>query len=52
MNNKEREMWVRNDEWLYLWWIRSRDNKGKKLSISKFIKVNREGIDRYIKGED
>lgn len=42
MNNKEREMWVMNDEGLYMDWKRSR------LSITGYLKINRAEIDRYI----
>jgi hypothetical protein len=42
MNNRERELWVNNDEGLYLWWKRSR------LSMRNFIKENREELDALI----
>ena len=44
MNNAEREMWINNDESLYLMRQRSR------LSMIKFIKENKEAIDDHIKG--
>ena len=43
MNNKERELWVMNDEPLYLWW------QSTKLPMTKFLKEKRQSIDRYIK---
>jgi hypothetical protein len=42
MNNRERELWVNNDEGLYLWWKRSR------LSLRNFIRENREELDALI----
>lgn len=42
MNNRERELWIDNDEGLYTWWRRS------KLSKRKFIKENRQEIDKVI----
>ncbi|MFA5759149.1 MAG: hypothetical protein WC942_07335 [Clostridia bacterium] len=42
MNDKEREMWVMNDEGLYSMWKRS------KLSKRNFIKTNRVFIDKVI----
>jgi hypothetical protein len=42
MNNREREMWIDSDEGLYGWW------KSSRLSKAKFIKENREEIDRVI----
>jgi len=42
MNNTERIQWIDNDEVLYSWWRSSRQSK------SKFIKENREEIDRCI----
>ena len=43
MNNTERELWVLNDEGLYL------DFKHSRLSMINFLKENRELIDQYIK---
>ena len=43
MNNTERELWVLNDEGLYL------DFKRSRLSMRNFLKENRELIDQYIK---
>lgn len=42
MNDQEREMWVMNDEGLYISWKRSR------LSKRNFIRENREAIDGFI----
>ena len=42
MNNRERELWVSNDEGLYGWWRSSRQ------SMRAFLKENREEIDRLI----
>ena len=44
MNNRERELWVLNDESLYNWF------KASKKSMSLFLKENREELDLYIKG--
>tara|TARA_Y100000310_G_scaffold175211_1_gene175269 strand:- start:91 stop:237 length:147 start_codon:yes stop_codon:yes gene_type:complete len=43
MNNAERELWILNDEVLYLAW------KSTGLSITKYMKKYRENIDQYIK---
>lgn len=42
MNNTERSQWIDNDEGLYNWW------KSSRMSKIKFIKENREEIDRVI----
>lgn len=42
MNNKERELWVINDEWLWSMW------KASGLSKRDFIYRNRSNIDSYI----
>ena len=42
MNNQERELWILNDEGLYLWW----QDSGQ--SNRNFINDNREEIDQYI----
>ena len=42
MNDHERELWIENDEGLYLWW------KATRLSISRFIRTNRVEITRAI----
>ena len=42
MNNKEREMWITNDEGLYRWW------KSSRVSITKFIRENRKDLDQII----
>lgn len=44
MNNTEREMWVLNDYGLYTWF------KSSRLSMTKFLKINRDEIDKAIKG--
>jgi hypothetical protein len=43
MNNSERELWIMNDEVLYLAW------RSTGLSIAKYMKQYRENIDKYIK---
>lgn len=43
MNNTEREMWVLNDEGLYNWF------KSSRMSMSRFLKENREELDNCIK---
>ena len=42
MNNQERELWVLNDEGLYM------DYKHSRQSMRDFLKENREFIDKYI----
>ena len=42
LNDNERNMWIDNDESLYLWWKRSR------LSKRNFIKENRLELDAII----
>ena len=42
MNNRERELWVNNDEGLYGWWKESRQ------PMRTFIKDNRAEIDAAI----
>ncbi len=42
MNDKERAMWIDNDENLYRLWLNSRASK------TKFIKLYRDRIDEYI----
>lgn len=42
MNNEDRRQWILNDEGLYNWLISS------KLPLAKFIKENREEIDKVI----
>ena len=41
-NNRERQLWIDNDEGLYMAWKSSRLNK------ERFIKENREEIDTVI----
>lgn len=43
INNEEREMWVMNDEGLYIWWTSS------KMSIGRFIRKYRKEIDQHIR---
>ena len=43
MNNTERELWVLNDEGLYL------DYKRSRKSMRNYLKENREYLDEYIK---
>jgi hypothetical protein len=42
LNDHERELWVANDEGLYLWHRRSR------LSMRRFLRENRDEIDAAI----
>lgn len=42
LNDREREQWIQNDEGLYNWW------KSTRQAVSKFIKENREELDRLI----
>lgn len=42
MNNRERELWLLNDEGIYDWWRMS------GLSKREFIRQNREELDRTI----
>lgn len=42
MNDRERELWVQNDEGLYRWW------KSSRLALRAFLRENREEIDRGI----
>jgi hypothetical protein len=42
MNNRQRELWILNDESLYRWW------KSTHLSMTNFIKLYRQDIDDYI----
>lgn len=43
LNNEERRLWTLNDEGLYNWF------RSTRLSMTKFIKENREEIDKHIK---
>jgi hypothetical protein len=45
MNDYERELWVINTESLYL------AQKHSRMSMRKFLRVNREAIDGLIAGE-
>lgn len=45
MNNRERQMWIDNDEGLYSWW------KSEHCSMSAFIREHREELDGYINRE-
>lgn len=42
MNERERQLWIDNDEPLHLWW------KSTRMSIRKFMRENRKEIDAYI----
>ena len=42
MNDTERELWVMNDEGLYMWW------KSERTSVRKFVRGNRKEIDTTI----
>jgi len=42
MNNHERELWISNDELLYLWW------KDTRQTMRTFIRENRIALDEYI----
>ncbi len=41
-NDHEREMWVNNDEGLYLWW------RSSGQSIRSFVRANRDELDKVI----
>ena len=41
--NKERKLWVQNNEGLYNWW------KSSGLSLDKFVKENKDEINAAIK---
>ncbi len=41
-NDRERELWVSNDEGLYNWW------KDSGLSMRNFLRQNREELDQII----
>ena len=43
MNNTERELWIMNNEVLYMAW------QSTELPINKYMKKYRKNIDRYIK---
>ena len=43
MNDREREMWIRNDEGLYRWWRRSRQ------SMRAFVREHRARLDLIIR---
>jgi peptidoglycan hydrolase-like protein with peptidoglycan-binding domain len=47
LNNRERELWVKNDEGLYRMWQREQHRKG---GMRAFIKRNRAEIDAVIRG--
>ncbi len=42
MNDRERELWVNNDESLYRWW------KSERMSLRNFIRENRAELTRLI----
>lgn len=42
LNDKERELWVLNDEGLYNW------QRSSRLSMRNFIRENRAELDAYI----
>ena len=42
MNDKERGLWVNNDEGLYTWWLRER------MPMRNFIKIHRDELTKYI----
>lgn len=44
MNDRERELWVLNDEGLYNWWKSERP----RVTLKKFIKDNREELTECI----
>ena len=41
-NNRERKLWIMNDEPMYKWF------KSSKMSITKFLRTNRQDIDDAI----
>ena len=43
INNRDREMWIDNEEGLYNWWLSSRWSK------RKFIKEYKDDIDAVIR---
>lgn len=45
MNDSERELWVLNDEGLYL------DQRHSRLSMTAYIRSNRVMLDAYIKSQ-
>ena len=51
INNKERQLWVWNDEPLYRWWLSESKNNDSESSLMRFIRANREEIDQYIKSQ-
>lgn len=42
MNDKERELWVLNDEGLYLWW------KSSRGGLKAWVREHREELTRII----
>jgi hypothetical protein len=42
MNNRERELWVQNDEGLYSWW------RGTRQPMRTFLRENRAELDAAI----
>jgi hypothetical protein len=42
LNDHDRELWVRNDETLYLWW------KSHKCSMRQFLREHRDELDSFI----
>lgn len=43
LNDRERRLWVENDESLYRWWQRSRSG------LYRFVQDNRAAIDAHIR---
>jgi len=43
MNDRERELWVRNDEGLYSWW------RGSRQPMRAFLRENRTELDAAIR---
>ena len=50
IDNRERQLWVWNDEPLYRWWLSESKGNDSERSLMRFIRTNREEIDQYIKG--
>lgn len=45
LNDREREMWVRNNSFLHNWFL------GTDLSMRDFIRSHRDDIDKYVRAE-
>jgi hypothetical protein len=45
LNNKDREEWIQNDEFLYAWWIHT------KFSLHRFLSLYKDIIDMEIRSK-